>query len=92
MPTHHESSSIQHCIVTAAINHMINPVQKIFFQILLLQRCKIIFGMRPARRKDRLINLKMFLKNISVTFPDAYFLLVFVVLDNRRSIFLFLNQ
>ena len=28
MPTHHESSSIQHCIVTAAINHMINPVQK----------------------------------------------------------------
>ena len=28
MPTHHESSSIQHCTITATINHMINPVQK----------------------------------------------------------------
>ena len=62
------------------------------------QRHKIICGMCPVGCKDRLSNLKMFLYNIpfcviSVAVLVAFvkqllFLLVFVVLYNRRSIFI----
>ena len=63
------------------------------------QRRKIICGMRPVGRKDRLIDLKKFFVEypfcvISVAVLAAVvkrrlFLLVFVVLYNRRRIFLF---
>ena len=63
------------------------------------KRRKIICGMGPVGRKDRLINLKMFFVEypvcvISVAVLVAVvkrclFLLVFVVLYNRRSTFLF---
>ena len=61
------------------------------------QRRKIICGMRPVGCKDRLIVLKMFLYNITFVISVAVlvafakrilFLLVFVVLYNRRSIFI----
>ena len=61
------------------------------------QRCKIICGMHPVGCKDRLIDLKMFLYNITFVISVAVlvafvkrilFLLVFVVLYNRRSIFI----
>ena len=63
------------------------------------QRRKIICGMRPVGRKDRLIDLKRLLveypvRVISVAVLVAVvkrrlFLLVFVVLYNRRGKFLF---
>ena len=66
------------------------------------QRRKIICGMYPTGRKDGLIDLKMVfveytmypvcLISVAVTVAvvkQALFLLVFVVLYNRRSIFLF---
>ena len=66
------------------------------------QRRKIICGMHPTGRKDGLIDLKMvFVEytmypvcviSMAVTVADVkrpLFLLVFVVLYNRRSIFLF---
>ena len=61
------------------------------------QRRKIICGMHPVGCNDRLIDLKMFLYNIMfvisvavlVAFVKRFlFLLVFVVLYNRRSIFI----
>ena len=54
-------------------------------------------GMHPVGCKDRLIDLKMFLYNITFVISVAVlvafakrilFLLVFVVLYNRRSIFI----
>ena len=51
-----------------------------------------VWWVRPEGRKDRLIDLKIFLWNILfvwflwLTFNGCIFLLAFVVLDNRRSI------
>ena len=55
------------------------------------ERRKIFCGMHPIGCKDRLINLKVFYSCvISVAVVKwCLFLLVFVVLYNRRSIFLF---
>ena len=62
-----------------------------------LQRRKIICGMHPVGSNDRSIDLKMFLYNITFVIAVAVlvafvkrllFLLGFVVLYNRRSIFI----
>ena len=61
------------------------------------QWSKIICGMRARRRKYQLINLQMFLKNISfvqflwLLFNNTNFFLVFVVLDDKMSVSLQLH-